>query len=72
MRLPRRTVLLTGDTALLRSALDVLAPMGADTDRQAVASPHRIRATADRHDADVWVAQDPDDRTRSRRTGEIA
>ncbi|MDL5160525.1 N-acyl homoserine lactonase family protein [Actinomycetospora termitidis] len=64
VRFPGRTMLLTGDTAHLRSAVETPAPMGADTDpNAAVASLHRVRALAEEEHAEVWVAHDPDDWT---------
>lgn len=72
VRLPRRTLLLTGDTAHLHSALDTLAPMGADTDPDAaVTSLRRLRGIAESHDAEVWVAHDPDDWAHFGAPGEI-
>ena len=62
VRLPGRTVLLTGDTAHLHSALDHPAPMSADTDpAAAVTSQHRLSALAEQTDAQIWVAHDPHD-----------
>ena len=54
VRFPGRTLLLTGDTAHLRSAVETPAPMGADTDPvAAVASLHRVRALAEEEHAEV-------------------
>ena len=62
VRLPRRTILLSADTAHLHSALESPAPMGADTDRDAaVRSLERLNRVAAEHDAQVWVGHDPDD-----------
>lgn len=72
VRLPRRTLLLTGDTAHLRGAVEDPAPMSADTDPDpAVASLHRLRAVADEADAEAWVAHDPDGWARFGAPGEI-
>lgn len=73
VRLPHRSLLLTGDTAHLRSAVETPAPMGADTDPDAaVASLHRVRAVADERGAEVWVAHDPADWARFGAPGRIA
>lgn len=62
VRLPQRTILLTADTAHLRSALETRAPMGADTDRDAaVRSLGRVVDVARETGADIWVGHDPDD-----------
>lgn len=72
VRLPRRTILLTGDTAHLRGALTTRAPMSADTDRAlAAASLDRLVALAETHDAELWVTHDPDDWARFGGAGEI-
>ena len=62
VRLPQRTILLTGDTAHLREALERLAPMEADADQEAaVRSLEAINRIAAENDAEVWVGHDPDD-----------
>ena len=62
VRLPRRTILLTADTAHLRGALRTGAPMSADTDKAAAArSLARLGEVAAREGAEVWVGHDPDD-----------
>ncbi len=72
VRLPGRTLVLTGDTAHLRGALTTRAPMSADTDRaQARASLDRLVALARTHDAELWVTHDPDDWARYGAPGEV-
>lgn len=62
VRLPRRAILLTGDTAHLREALDRRAPMDADADKDAaVRSLEAVHRIASENDAEVWVGHDPDD-----------
>lgn len=62
VRLPHRTVLLTGDTVHLRSALEEEVPMGSDYNTlQAVQSVRRLRQLQSSLDAQVWIAHDPED-----------
>ena len=65
VRLPQRTILLSADTAHLRSALSTGRAMSADTDRAAAAdSLARLVRLAAELDAEVWVGHDPDDWSR--------
>jgi glyoxylase-like metal-dependent hydrolase (beta-lactamase superfamily II) len=62
VRLPNRTVLLTGDTVHLRQAVEEDLPMPSDySTLQSVWSIRRLQQLAKAHDAMVWIAHDPQD-----------
>lgn len=72
VRLPQRPLVLSGDTAHLRPALETKAPMSADTDPPAaVESLRRLDAVSARNGAAVWVTHDPADWNRFGAPGEI-
>jgi len=60
VRLPHRTVVLTGDTVHLQQALDEELYMHGDYDETAaVASVRRLKDVAAKEEALVWIAHDP-------------
>jgi N-acyl homoserine lactone hydrolase len=62
VRLPNRKILLAGDTAHLRAAVESEATMLIDCDPvQATLSLKRIKAIRDMHEATLWISHDPDD-----------
>ncbi|WP_280457240.1 N-acyl homoserine lactonase family protein [Nocardia carnea] len=62
VRLPGRTIILSGDIAHTRAALESASPFPLDHDSaSAVRSIERLRAVGDRFGADIWVGHDPDD-----------
>ncbi len=62
VRLRNRTVLLTGDTVHLRSAMEGDLPMASDYNTlQSVQSVRRLRQLQHSLDAELWIAHDPQD-----------
>ena len=62
VRLPGRTIILTGDIAHTRAAFESASPFPLDQDSTAaVRSIERLRALRDRSGAEVWIGHDPDD-----------
>lgn len=62
VKLPTRTVLLTGDAVHLRSALDKVVPMGGDwSTHQSVLSIQKMLRLRRTFDADIWIGHDPQD-----------
>ena len=62
VRLPNRKIVLTGDTAHLRAAVEREVPMPGDVDCiQAVLSLKRLKAIRDLHEATLIISHDPED-----------
>ncbi|MGD9606571.1 MAG: N-acyl homoserine lactonase family protein [Leucobacter sp.] len=62
VRLPTRTVLLTGDAVHLHSAVDNLMPMPSDWSAvHAVQSIRKLDLLRRTHEADLWIQHDPQD-----------
>lgn len=62
VRLPSRTIILSGDIAHTRAAFESAAPFPLDQDStSAIRSIERLRTLRDRSGAEVWVGHDPDD-----------
>ena len=62
VRLPHRTILLTGDTVHLRAALEGVIPMPYDSDTVAsLNSIRRVKALRIALEAEIWISHDPED-----------
>lgn len=62
IRMPTRTVVLSGDTVHLRAGLDSETPMPSDWDQDRSASSiRRLKTLAESEDAPIWIGHDPDD-----------
>jgi N-acyl homoserine lactone hydrolase len=62
VKLPTRTVILTGDSVHLRAALDKVLPMGGDWNtQQSVLSIQKMLRLRRTHEADIWIGHDPQD-----------
>jgi N-acyl homoserine lactone hydrolase len=62
VRLPNRKIVLAGDTAHLREALEAEATMPLDYNAvQSTLSLKRLKAIRDMHEATIWISHDPED-----------
>lgn len=62
VRLPHRSIILTGDTVHVREALEREAGMAMDVDPlEAVRGIQRLKRLRDQYKAEVWINHDPED-----------